>query len=261
MSSVPALVGVIHLPALPTSPRYGGDWPAVLEQSRADAVALAEAGFEAAVVENYGDVPFEPDRASPTTIACMTACAIAVRKAAPQLSLGVNVLRNDAAAALGVALAAGGDFVRVNVHSGARLTDQGIVQGKAHATLRLRQQMGAEHVQLLCDVAVKHSAPLAPQSLAEQTHDLVDRGLADAVLVTGSATGQAVEPADLTAVVEASRVPVLLASGVRHDELGLAISAHGVIVGSCLRADGRAGGPVDPARARAFVDAFRAARA
>lgn len=257
----PALVGVVHLPPLPGSPRFAGDFSDVVASAARDAGALARAGFEAVVLENFGDAPFVPERVGPVTVAAMTACALAARDAAPGAILGINVLRNDAEAALAVAVAAGAGFVRVNVHTGARVTDQGLVQGRAHETLRLRRALEAEHIRLFCDVDVKHSAPLGARPIGEDAHDLAGRGMADAVLVTGSGTGRGVATADLGEVLAAVDVPVYVASGVTEATLDDVRHAHGVIVGSCLRASGRAGDPVDEALARRFVSAFRASRA
>jgi membrane complex biogenesis BtpA family protein len=259
-AALPRLVGVIHLAPLPGSPRYAGSVACVVEGAASDAAALAAAGFDAALVENYGDAPFAPERVEPATIAAMTACALAAGTSG--LALGCNVLRNDAAAALAVALAAEARFIRINVHVGARVTDQGVVAGRAHETLRLRRALGAKGVALLCDVAVKHSSPLGtPRPLAEEARDAVERGLADAVLLTGSRTGAPVSAADLDALSGAVAAPVYLASGVGAgpESLALARRAYGVIVGSALRRSGRAGDPVDPDTARRFADAYRAA--
>jgi hypothetical protein len=256
---VPCLVGVVHLPPLPGSPRFSGELDQARRSAAQDARALAEAGFDAVLVENFGDAPFLPAEVAPITVASMTACALAAREAAPGLSLGINVLRNDAQAALAVAVASSASFVRINVHVGARVTDQGIVQGEAHRTLRARRELGAEHVLLLCDVDVKHSAPLGSRPLADEARDLTERGLADAVLVTGSGTGRGTSTDDLEAVSAAVQVPVLVASGVTEVDLGPLRGAHGVIVGSTLRASGRAGDPIDLDRAKQFARAFREA--
>jgi membrane complex biogenesis BtpA family protein len=261
LTSLPSLVGVIHLRPLPDSPRYDGDLARVVASAARDAQALREAGFDAILVENFGDAPFVPDRVATVTVAAMTACALAVRAAAPGIPLGINVLRNDAEAALAVAVAAHADMIRVNVHTGARVTDQGIIEGRAHLTTRQRRALGAERIALLCDVDVKHSAPLGSRPLGEEAHDLVSRGLADAVLVTGSGTGRGVDRSDLAAVLAAVRAPVLVASGVTPATLGDVRDAHGVIVGSCLRAGSRAGEEIDRELARRFAEAFRASRA
>lgn len=254
--SLPALIGVIHLRPLPGSPGYAGDMSAVASACARDAHTLSDAGFEGVIVENYGDAPFEPGPVASVTVAAMTRCALAARVSAPTLVLGINVLRNDAQAALAIAVAAGAALVRINVHVGARLTDQGIIQGRAHETLRLRRSLDAHQIKLLCDIDVKHSAPLAPRPLVEEAADLVGRGGADAVLVTGSGTGRSVNLRELDEVGRAVDVPVLVASGVTEGALASIKRAHGVVVGSALRADGKAGGPVDAALAKRFAEAF-----
>lgn len=262
VSTTPArLVGVLHLPPLPGSPRSASPVAAIAEAVARDARVLADAGFDLAMVENFGDVPFFKDQVPPATIAAMTACALAVRAACPELPLGVNVLRNDGLAAVAIAAAVGAEVVRVNVLAGARVTDQGVVEGRAAEVLRLRRELGRPDLRIWADVAVKHSAALAPVDLVDETRDLVHRALADAVLVTGSGTGHAVDPARLRAVRRAAGgFPVYVASGATEADLPvLATMSDGVIVGSALRADGRAGGPVDPDRARRFAEAFRAA--
>jgi membrane complex biogenesis BtpA family protein len=260
MIDFPALVGVIHLPPLPGSPRFGGDLDAVVARAASDAMALRDAGFDAMMLENFGDAPFVPERVAPVTVACMARCALAARDAAPGLPMGINVLRNDAEAALSVAVGVGAAFIRVNVHVGARVTDQGLIGGRAHETLRLRRALGAESVRLFCDVDVKHSAPLAPRALTDETEELVGRGLADAVLITGAGTGKSVGVAELDLVADAADVPVYVASGATPDDLSRLERAFGLVVGSALRASGRAGDPIDLGRARAFVEAFRRAR-
>lgn len=257
---IPSLIGVVHLRALPGSPGHTGDLASVARACARDAQTLADAGFQAVLVENYGDSPFEPGAVSAVTVAALTRCALAAREAAPALALGINVLRNDAEAALGIAVATDAAFIRVNVHTGARLTDQGMIEGRAHRTVRLRRELGATNVQLMCDVDVKHSSPLAPRPLRDEAHDLATRGHADAILVTGAGTGRGVELGHVDEVQSSVTLPVLVASGVTEAMLPHLWGVHGVIVGSCLRADGVAGGPIDEALAKRFVSAFFASR-
>lgn len=257
----PRLVGVIHLPPLPGSPRARLAAAELAAGAARDARALAAAGFDAVIVENFGDAPFFKDHVPPVTIAAMTRCALAAREAAPGLALGVNVLRNDALAALSIAASVGAAAIRVNVLSGARVTDQGVIEGRAAELLRLRRELDAGAVAIWADVAVKHSAALAERDVVDETRDLVARALADAVLVTGSGTGEAVDPTRLRAVrAAAGGRPVLVASGATEAALPVLLDlSDGVIVGSALREGGRAGGPVDPRLAERFAAAFRAA--
>ncbi len=255
--SLPRLFGVIHLPPLPGSPRSSGAFRDIVRRAASEAALLQKAGYDAVVIENFGDAPFFPDVVPPVTVAAMTACAVACREAAPELPLCVNVLRNDAQAALSIAAACDATMVRINVHVGARVTDQGLVQGQAHSTLRLKKELGLSQLKLLCDVDVKHSAPLAARPLEEETHDLVLRGLADAVLVTGSGTGRGVDTTDLDRVLTAAHVPVIVASGATLDTLQSISRAHGVVVGTAIRATGRAGDPIDATAAAHFAAAFK----
>jgi membrane complex biogenesis BtpA family protein len=257
------LVGVIHLPALPGSPRSVLSASECAKSAAACARVLAGAGYQAIIVENFGDVPFFSGRVPPVTVAAMTACAMAVREAAPKQSLGINVLRNDAEAALSIAACTGARFVRVNVLTGARVTDQGIIEGDAANVLRLRRSLGAESsVDIWADVDVKHSAPLGPpRPIAQEVEDTTARAMASAVLVTGEGTGKGVDVDKLAAVkLAAGTTPVLVASGATLATLPLlAKHATGVIVGSALRKGGIPGGPIDEALAKGFSDAFRKA--
>ncbi|MBE0565735.1 MAG: BtpA/SgcQ family protein [Krumholzibacteria bacterium] len=265
LAAVPlGTVGMIHLQPLPGSPRWGGDLAAVRAAALRDADALVEAGWGAVMVENYHDVPFFPEAVPAHTVAALTALVGAVRERHPGLVVGVNVLRNDAAAALGVAAATGARFVRVNVHAGAAVTDQGPLAGRAWHTLRLRRELGLEDVGILADVRVKHARPLVERSLAEEAADLRLRGLADALIVTGPATGAPVALDDLRAVRAAlPDCPLLAGSGATADTVAeLLRHADGCIVGSSLqRPEPATGRPApDPGRAHAFLAAVAAAR-
>jgi membrane complex biogenesis BtpA family protein len=257
------LTGVIHLAPLPGSPRAARSISEIAASAVADARALADAGFDLIMIENFGDAPFFQGAAPPVTIAAMTACAEAIRTATRKIPLGINVLRNDVAAALAIAHVVGAAAVRVNVHSGARITDQGIIEGRAAETLRLRKSFGADSganaIEIWADVDVKHSAPLAPRPIEEEASELHERALADALLITGSGTGIPVNGSDLARVRKAAPLAkIFVASGATVDNLDLfAEHASGVIVGSALRKNSRAGDPIDAKLAKKFATAFR----
>jgi membrane complex biogenesis BtpA family protein len=252
------LAGMLHLPPLPGSPLGRSSLDAIEKHVLADARVLLEAGFDAAILENYGDVPFFKDRVDPVTIAAMTRLAVAVRSGAGGLRLGINVLRNDAASALAVAFAVGADFMRVNVHVGATATDQGVIEGRASDTLRLRAGLGAE-VEIWSDVHVKHGRSLAHASIEGEAEDAVLRGLADALIVSGRATG---EPASLEEVRRVKAlglgVPIYVGSGVTEANVREVLDASdGVIVGTALKEGGRTPNAVDSDRALRFIERAR----
>lgn len=252
-----ALIGVVHLKPLPGSPRWNGNLKALIDFAVADAKAYERGGAHAVFVENFGDVPFTKTNVGPETIAAMTAAGCAIR-AAVKLPIGFNVLRNDAQAALAICAACDGDFIRVNVHTGAMLTDQGLIEGDAYHTARYRERIRPD-AQIFADVHVKHAVPLGAWTLEDSAHDTVERGLADALIVSGVGTGQAADLADVERVRRACpNTKLLLGSGVNvanvKDYLRF---ADGVIVGSSLKKDGKLANPVDAKRVAALVKAMQ----
>jgi len=258
------LIGVVHLPALPGDPRHVGALFAEIEdQALADAEALAGGGVEGLILENFGSAPFPrgsgAQRAPSHHVAAL---AILARECTRrfELPVGVNCLRNDALAALGIAAAAGAAFVRINVHTGAYVTDQGLIEGQAYESLRYRRALGAaDDVAILADVLVKHAAPLAPIDVGAAVRDCFDRGLADAVIVTGEATGAPLSRERLQQAREAAGDrPVLIGSGLTPGRVdALAPLADGAIVGTWLKRGGELHAPVDPQRVRELADAVR----
>jgi membrane complex biogenesis BtpA family protein len=253
------VIGMLHLPALPGSPRYAGDVKSIRDRVLADAKALRDGGVHGLMLENFGDVPFFTTDVPKHVVAQITAIACTVREAVPDLPLGINVLRNDGCAALGVAAACGAQFVRVNVLCGARVTDQGVIQGIAAELLRLRAQLDAGHVKIFADVDVKHSAPLAARPLEDEVHDTVLRGLADALIVSGAGTGKATDPGKLADVKRfAGGTPVFVGSGVTDATArDLATHADGLIVGTSLKRGGDVDAAVDVGRVRKLIELLR----
>ncbi len=248
---------MVHLGALPGAPTWGGSMHAVIERAVQDAVLLVEAGLDGVMVENYGDVPFYPEQAPPETVAALAVCVREVQRAVP-VPVGVNLLRNDAPGAVAVAVAGGARFIRVNVHTGVMVTDQGLLSGQAYRTLRLRAALGIP-VAILADVWVKHAIPLPGSELAQAAEDTWARGLADGLIVTGVGTGRATDLARVATVKRAvPEAPVWVGSGVTTQTVRDVLAvADGAIIGTALAYDGMAGRGIDPVRAAALVRAAR----
>jgi membrane complex biogenesis BtpA family protein len=257
-ASTRPLIGMVHLPPLPGAPGWDGSMRAVLDRAVADAATLAEAGFDGLLVENFGDAPFHPGTVPPETTAALAVAVAAVRRMVG-LPVGVNALRNDARAALAVSAATGAVFIRVNVHTGALLTDQGWIEGRAHDTLRERARLGLECA-ILADVLVKHATPPAGTDIASVARDTWNRGLADALVVSGPETGSATPLDRVHAVRDAvPEASIWIGSGLNPaNAAALLAVADGGIVGSAVQREGRAGAGVDPERARRLVATVRA---
>jgi uncharacterized protein len=257
--NLPTLVGMIHLAPLPGSPGFGGSLSAVVNRARREAALLADSGFEALMVENFGDAPFFADDVPPVTVAAMTRVATEIRQVT-NVSLGVNVLRNDGMAAVAVAAAVGARMIRVNVLSGSMATDQGPVVGRAAEVVRSRREL-APDAAILADVFVKHATPPPGLTLEQAATDTWERGGADALVVSGPGSGRPTDLEDARRVRSAvPAAPLVIGSGATPETLaGLAEVADCVIVGTALKAGGETTAPLDPVRVADIVDAARSA--
>ncbi len=138
------------------------------------------------------------------------------------------------------------------------LTDQGLIEGNAFDTLRYRHLICPE-AQIFADVHVKHAVPLGDWPLEAAARDTVERGLADALIVSGAGTGLAADVSHLERVRRASPwAKILLGSGVTAENAREYLSAaDGFIVGTSLKAAGKITNPVDPKRVATLARVMR----
>ena len=252
------LIGVLHLAPLPGSPDFMGGVPAIKDRAVREAGILAEAGYDGFIVENFGDLPFAKAGVAPETVAAM-ALAVDAVKTSGGLPVGVNVLRNDYASALGIAAACGCEFIRVNVLVGSYVTPEGMIEGRPAEVMRLRRRTAPETL-VFADICVKHARPIAATTIDEDALDAVERGRADCLIVTGARTGGPASAEEVRVVKtvlgkDNPAVPVLVGSGVTESNAREMLTlADGIIVGSYIRNLGRAGDEIDPARAARLAE-------
>jgi membrane complex biogenesis BtpA family protein len=252
------VIGVVHLLPLPASARWQGSLQAVVDRAVQEAVALASGGVNGIIVENFFDAPFTKGVVDPAVVSAMTVVVGRLRQLVT-VPIGINVLRNDAHSGLAIAACTGAEFIRVNILTGVMATDQGVIEGDAHRLMRYRRALGVD-IKVFADVLVKHAAPvghISPEiAMANAVADTIHRGLADAVIVSGGATGYPPTQEDLArAKAAAGNTPVLIGSGATVDNISQLIqSADGVIVASSLKRWGQIEQPVDPNRVGQFVD-------
>jgi uncharacterized protein len=251
------IIGVVHLLPLPTSARWGGSLKAVIERAEQEATALAAGGIDGIIVENFFDAPFTKDQVNPAVISAMTLIVDRLMNLVV-VPVGINLLRNDAKGALAIASCVNAHFIRVNVLNGIMATDQGLIEGNAHELLRFRRELGSD-IAIFADVLVKHARPLGTPNLTTAVQDTIERSLADAVILSGWATGSPPTLEDLELATAAAKgTPVLIGSGANWDNIGqLMQAADGAIVASSLKRQGMIHETIDPIRVAQFIEAAR----
>lgn len=253
------IIGVVHLLPLPTSARWAGNLQTVIDRAEQEATALAAGGVDGIIVENFFDAPFAKDRVDPATISAMTLVLDRVMSLIT-IPVGLNVLRNDARSALAIASCLNCPFIRVNVLTGVMATDQGIIEGQAYELMRYRRELGT-NTAILADVMVKHARPVGMPDLRTAVKDTIERGLADAIILSGATTGHPPSYEELEISREvAPDTPILLGSGSTCDNISQLLKiADGSIVASSLKRNGNINESIDPIRVAQFVETARQA--
>jgi uncharacterized protein len=249
----PAVIGMLHVPALPGTPRHALSLAEILARVLAEAAIYENAGVDAVMLENMHDVPYLSGGVGPEITAAMAVIAAQVRQRA-DCPVGVQILAAANREALAVAVAAELQFVRVEGFVFGHVADEGWIDAAAGELLRYRRQIGAGHVHVLADIKKKHAAHAATAdvSLGETARAAAFFG-ADAVIITGAATGEAVEPDSLHAVKRICDLPLIVGSGVTVENIADYAAADAVIVGSSLKHNGRWHGELDRDRVSAFM--------
>ena len=259
------IIGMVHLPPLPGSPRYDAErgMTYIVDRALADTAALVDGGIDGVQVENQFDRPFlKPQDIGPETVAAITAAVTRIR-ASFQIPLGVNVHLNGVRQAIAIAVAAGCQWVRAFELANAYVSNAGMLEAVGPDAMRFRAFLRSERsVMVFGDFHVKHGshAITADRSLEEQAED-VETALADAVIVTGVSTGTAPTLADIERIRKVVRIPVLIGSGLSAANLAeLLPQIDGAIVGTSFKVDGRLENPIDVERVRRFMEKVRAER-
>jgi membrane complex biogenesis BtpA family protein len=251
-----ALIGMLHVGALPGTPAARDPVDRLIEQTVAEARIYRDAGFTALALENMHDRPYLKGGAGPEITAAMTVLAREVKRETG-LVLGIQVLAAANREALAAALAAGADFVRVEGFVFAHVADEGIVESCAGELLRYRRTIGAERVLVFADIKKKHSAHAITGDVPlVETARAAELFLADGVIVTGPASGEEASPEDVRDTVRAVRLPVLVGSGLSVENLARFADAHGFIVGSSLKQGGIWSNPLDRTAVESMARAF-----
>lgn len=248
------IIGCVHLLPLPGSPLYSGKMSEVYDLAINEAEMLIHGGVDALIVENFRDKPFYPDRVPAETVASLAAIGREIVNRG-KVPVGINVLRNDGESAIAIATAVGAHFVRINVHGGAVVSEQGVIISKSHLSLRLRANLKSS-VLIFADVGVKHAAPLADRGLATETIDAEERNLADVLIVSGSITGKEADVSDVDVVKANTKLPVIIGSGATPDNVHKVWNkVDGLIVGSYFKKEGKGSNTVEPERVAKMIGA------
>ena len=212
---------------------------------------LQAGGVDAVMFGNENDRPYVL-KAPPEGLAAMTAI---VEQVKPHLKIpfGVNYLW-DPEASIAIGAVTGASFVR-EIFTGVFASDMGVWQPDCAKAARLRHTLGRDDMKMLFNINAEFSYSLDQRPIELRAQSAVFSSKADAILVSGPLTGQAVDQSDLRRVSETVKDrPVFANTGVNKDNVADILSiASGVIVGTHFKVDGDTWNPVDAERVKRFM--------
>ena len=233
------IIGVVHLLALPGTPKFAGDLDAIIERALKEVNILKEGRVDGIIIENFNDVPFLKDKITKEQFGLMASIITLARKET-DLPLGINVHFNDWEAEIALAYSCRAQFTRIEAYIDTVVTASGIVEPCCAEVTRYRELLGSNQpIEIWADIHPKYSKNLIPSSLQESAK-LAQYALADAIIVTGETTGVETPLTDLENVKKVVDVPVLAGSGTNLQNVRETLAtADGVIVGSAFKEGGK----------------------
>jgi membrane complex biogenesis BtpA family protein len=252
-----ALIGVVHVDALPGTPGGRRQVAEIAEAAALEARAYSAAGFHGLIIENTHDRPYLRGSVGPEVVAAAAVIGVEVRRAAG-LPMGIQLLAGANSAAIAVAHASGASFVRVEGFVFAHVADEGLIESSAAELLRYRRAIGADRVRVFADIKKKHSAHAITADIdLPETAKAAEFFLADGVIVSGAATGRPTDPDEVRAVSEAVEIPTLVGSGVTPENMAHFATADALIVGSSVKEGGLWSNRLDNDRVGTVARKFR----
>jgi len=251
---VKPVIGMIHLKPLPGTPRWKNGLEDIIDYALRDSEALIDGGVDGIIVENFMDRPFKQRIRDPETIAAFSIITWEIKNRA-KVPIGINLLRNSGIEAMAIACVVGADFIRVNAYSEPLWSPEGLLQPIARDIQSIKKKLYCES-KVFVDVNCKHSKPI--MDLIEASIEAHRRGLADALIVSGSRTGEPVDPIDLYLVRKHTSIPIILGSGAKPENIGLYWKlVDAFIVGTYFKRYGKVFEPVDINRVKRFMEKIK----
>lgn len=256
------VIAMIHVPALPGTPKNKYHIKEILEIVRKEAEIYKRASVDSIMIENMHDLPYLTSGVGPEVTSHMTAVAMEVKKIAGEVPCGIQILAGANKEALAVALASGFQYIRGEGFVFAHVADEGIINSCAAELLRYRKNIGAEHIQIYTDIKKKHSSHSITSDVSiEETAHAAEFFLSDGLIVTGTATGVETDLSEIEKVKKSSKLPILVGSGVVHKNVEKYLEkADALIVGTYFKKESNWEDELDFDRIEKFMDKVKKLR-
>lgn len=255
------IIGMIHLDALPATPRYKNNNDEIIEKAIQEANIYKKAGVDSIAIENMHDIPYIKNNVGAEITAIMSIIGYQIKKET-NLPCGIQILAGANKEALAVAKSAKLDFIRAEGFVFAHVADEGIIESCAGELLRYRKQLEADNILVFTDIKKKHSSHSITSDIdIKETAHAAEFFLSDGVIITGVSTGSEASREEISVVKNSVKIPVLVGSGVTFDNVQSYLNiSDALIIGSYFKEHGYWENKVDYERTSKFMEKVNSLR-
>ena len=248
------IIGMIHVDALPGTPKYNGSVKSIIEKAISEALLYQSLGVPALMIENMHDVPYLNRNVDPEITTLMSIILFEIKRSI-DLPLGIQILAGANKEAIASANSAGAEFIRAEGFVFAHVADEGIFSSDAGELLRYRKEIGAENILVFTDIKKKHSShSITADTDILETAKAAEFFLSDGVIITGSSTGKEPSLVEIRSVKNNVGVPVLAGSGITAENIKVYLEyCDALIIGSYFKEEGKWYNPIDPDRVKMLL--------
>lgn len=236
----------------------GMSFEEVMELSIREVDMMQKTGFDGYIIQNRNDAPIQQN-ANPETIAYMSVLAYELKQRFPDMIQGILV-DWDGVASLAVADAVQADFIRVeHTYTGMEVGYAGIMQAQCVDICMMRKRLNSK-VPVYADVQEIHYEQIGGKKIVDAAWDSVQNAFADGLFIGGHSTEESMQIYHDVRKRLGDEVPLFLSAGSNGDNIRELLTCYdGVSVGTWVK-NGNMKNPIDPDRAKIFMDGVREAR-
>ncbi len=253
------VIGMVHLHAMPTDPRYEKDKGIeyIIECAKKDIIALQEGGVDGLLFCNEYAIPYTANIKG-ITIATY-ARVVGELRSVMTLPFGITCPSNPYAT-YDIAVGTGAAFARANIH-GSSAGVYGLSSNDPGDIARHKCAIGGENLKVLTAIVPEGSEQVAKRSLREVAKTLAFNVMPDGILVYSDTPGSSIDIEQVKTIKEVTDIPVFASNGVKPSTVKEILKyADGCIVGTGIKYDGNFYNQVDPQRVKELMKNAREAR-
>ncbi len=247
------IIGMIHLNALPGTPKFSGDAKSIINKAIEEAKIYLDNYIPILMIENMHDTPYLNRVLGPEIPTLMSIILYEIKQRF-NVPLGIQILAGANKEAIAAAYNSNADFIRAEGFVFSHIADEGMFNSDAGELLRYRKSINADNIKIFTDIKKKHSSHSITNDVdITETAKAAEFFLSDGVIITGGSTGKEPKLDEISAVKKSISIPVLAGSGITATNIQqFKPHCDAFIIGSYFKKEGFWQNDLDVVRIKEF---------